>query len=263
MFSLDVAAPLWEAFLNEVTGDWAINDFAPARRHRRRRPWTRSPATSRRSGPGRRSTSSSSRARCPATTPTSPGVEVVRGADEPWYRWQDGCDGRAADARATSTSTTPKPAIPAGTRPTGLDPPCPTRRRRQGATARHEAHDGATSTTVLPAVRADLGRPVRARRRRVTRAAREPQSPSRASRVGLSRRAIGPPEPTDEPDRAARPSRPRAAGPDARAAGHRRPSRPPPSRRSPAEPTERRRPSRPRHPPAVAEPPQRGRVAGG
>jgi membrane peptidoglycan carboxypeptidase len=93
VFSLDVAAPIWDAFLSEVTRTWEIRDFRRPDGVSRARvdaftgyapsAWSR-----------RQVDELFIRGTAPREDPYLHGVDVVRGADEAWYRWEDGCDGR-------------------------------------------------------------------------------------------------------------------------------------------------------------------------
>jgi len=94
VFSLDVAAPIWDAFLSEVTRGWEIRDF--------RRP--DGLTTARVDAFTGYAASQFSRDQvneifirgtAPGDDPYLRGLEVVRGADGAWYRWENGCDGRA------------------------------------------------------------------------------------------------------------------------------------------------------------------------
>jgi membrane peptidoglycan carboxypeptidase len=95
VFSLDVAAPIWDAFLSEVTRRWQVNDFRrPDRLETARvdvftgfRPseWSRGQLTEY-FLPGT----------APGADPYVRGVEVIRGSDDRWYRWSDGCEGSPA-----------------------------------------------------------------------------------------------------------------------------------------------------------------------
>jgi membrane peptidoglycan carboxypeptidase len=92
VFSLDVAVPLWDAFLTDVTRNWEVRDFE--------RPsglsshqvdaWTGY-------SPSAWSQRQESELFIDGTAPTSDpyirGLEVVRGSDGQWYRWQAGCEG--------------------------------------------------------------------------------------------------------------------------------------------------------------------------
>jgi membrane peptidoglycan carboxypeptidase len=93
VFSLDVAAPIWDAFLSEVTRSWEVRSFGrpdglttaqvdvftgyqPSQ-------WSRQQTSElflRDTSPGR--------------DPYLRGVEVVRGADGGTYLWEDGCEGQ-------------------------------------------------------------------------------------------------------------------------------------------------------------------------
>jgi penicillin-binding protein 1A len=94
VFSLDVAAPIWDAFLSEVTRTWEIRDF--------KRPGGLSSERVdaftgyRASEFSRRQVNELFiRGTTPGDDPYLAGMEVVRGADDAWYRWEDSCDGRA------------------------------------------------------------------------------------------------------------------------------------------------------------------------
>jgi hypothetical protein len=93
VFSLDVAAPIWDAFLTEVTRTWQVNDF--------RRPDGLSTArvdafTGYAANQFSRDqvTELFIRGTAPGDDPYLTGLEVVRGADGSWYRWKGSCDGR-------------------------------------------------------------------------------------------------------------------------------------------------------------------------
>jgi len=93
VFSLDVAAPIWDAFLTDVTRNWEVRDF--------KRPsglntvsvdaWT-GYAPSRYS---RRSVNELFiRGTSPTADPYIQSMEVVKGSDGQWYRWHDSCEGK-------------------------------------------------------------------------------------------------------------------------------------------------------------------------
>jgi hypothetical protein len=90
VFSLDVAAPVWDGFLSEVTRRWAVNGFARPRGLERARVdaftgYTPSQWSQRQVDElfleGTR----------PGRDPYLRGVEVVRGSDGQWYLWSEGC----------------------------------------------------------------------------------------------------------------------------------------------------------------------------
>jgi membrane peptidoglycan carboxypeptidase len=92
VFSLDVAAPLWDSFLTEVTRSWEVRDFA--------RPsgisshqvdaWTGfSPSAYSQ----RQESELFIDGTAPGSDPYIRGLQVVRGSDGQWYRWQEGCEG--------------------------------------------------------------------------------------------------------------------------------------------------------------------------
>ena len=91
VFSLDVAAPIWDAFLTSVTRTWEVNDFA--------RPggistasvdaWT-GYAPSQYSQ--RQVNELFIRGTAPAADPYLTSMEVVKGEDGQWYRWDDRCE---------------------------------------------------------------------------------------------------------------------------------------------------------------------------
>ena len=95
VFSLDVAAPVWDAFLSEVTRRWQVNDFrrpdgletasVDVFTGYRPSPWSRDQVTEL-FLPGT----------VPGSDPYLRGVEVVRGSDDRWYLWSDGCEGSPA-----------------------------------------------------------------------------------------------------------------------------------------------------------------------
>jgi membrane peptidoglycan carboxypeptidase len=92
VFSLDVAAPVWDAFLSEVTRRWQVNDFrAPdgletasvdAFTGFRPSEWSRE-----------RANELFLRGTAPGADPYIRGLDVVRGTDGRWYRWSNGCEG--------------------------------------------------------------------------------------------------------------------------------------------------------------------------
>ncbi len=92
VFSLDAAAPLWQAVMNEVTEDWRINAFdrpsgivtATVDAHTGFRPsvWSREQVEE-----------LFVRGTAPDEDPWIVGLEVTRGPDGRWYRWRDGCEG--------------------------------------------------------------------------------------------------------------------------------------------------------------------------
>ncbi len=93
VFSLDVAAPLWDAFLTDVTRTWEVRDF--------RRP---SGLTSARVDawtghiPSQYSRRQVNELFIKGTSPTEDpyirAMDAVKGSDGQWYQWQDSCDGR-------------------------------------------------------------------------------------------------------------------------------------------------------------------------
>ena len=183
-------------------------------------------------GPGSRSASCSSGARPRATTPTCAGVEVVRGRGRR-RRTSGRTAARASRARAaTSSSTMPRRTTPAGTRPNkGW-----IRRARRGAgvgadVSTRQAHlHGLLLRALLPALRAVLGRTLRADPVVRGGAVREPQRLGLAVRVAVPRavrRAVAvrgaDRRPRAHPERHCRSRRPSPP---------RSPSRPPPRRRS-------------------------------
>ena len=173
--SLDTSAPLWSAILSDVSKGMPIDGFEPrqAEGPRRRRPSTRSPASSPAAHRARRSTSCSSRApsRRSRTTSASGRRSTRRRAS---------AGGRAASGRwspgRSSTTATSRPAPGPGRRPTS-----PGRRARPAARAsgrpEGHAHRLLLRRRVLP-VRPDLGQQrlradearARSRRRPPTRA---------------------------------------------------------------------------------------------
>ncbi len=92
VFSLDAAAPLWQAVMSEVTSDWRINDFDrpdgvvtdTVDAHTGYEPsvWSR-----------RQEQEVFVRGTTPDEDPWIVGLDVTRGADGDWYRWRDGCEG--------------------------------------------------------------------------------------------------------------------------------------------------------------------------
>jgi peptidoglycan glycosyltransferase len=92
VFSLDAAAPLWQAVMNEVTADWRVNDFdrpsgivtATVDAHTGYRPsvWSREQVEE-----------VFVKGTVPDEDPWIVGLDVVRGPDGEWYRWRDGCEG--------------------------------------------------------------------------------------------------------------------------------------------------------------------------
>jgi membrane peptidoglycan carboxypeptidase len=93
VFSLDVAAPVWDAFLTDVTRTWEVRDFrAPDGLARAEvdvftghapSAWSR-----------RHVSELFLRGTAPGEDPYLRGVEVVRGADGGQYLWQSGCQGQ-------------------------------------------------------------------------------------------------------------------------------------------------------------------------
>ncbi len=94
VFSLDVAAPIWDAFLSEVTRRWEVHDFArpDGLSHGQRRRLHRLRALV--LVPRSRSTEFFLRGTSPGEDPYLRGEEVVRGADGGTYLWEDGCEGQ-------------------------------------------------------------------------------------------------------------------------------------------------------------------------
>ena len=92
VFSLDVAAPLWDAFLTDVTKNWEVRDFT--------RPsglatynvdaWTGHT-------PSQYSRRSYNELFITGTAPTADpyieSVQVVKGSDGAWYKWNEACEG--------------------------------------------------------------------------------------------------------------------------------------------------------------------------
>jgi penicillin-binding protein 1A len=93
VFSLDVAAPIWDAFLSEVSRSWEVRDFVrpdgltsasvdvftgyqPSQ-------WSRE-----------QTTELFLRGTAPGKDPYLHGLEVVRGADGGTYLWEAGCEGQ-------------------------------------------------------------------------------------------------------------------------------------------------------------------------
>ena len=92
VFSLDVAAPIWDAFLTDVTRSWEVRDF--------KRPGGLSTARvdawtgHQPSAYSRRQVSELFlRGTSPGRDPYITGIEVTRGTDGRWYRWHDSCEG--------------------------------------------------------------------------------------------------------------------------------------------------------------------------
>ena len=93
VFSLDVAAPVWDEFLTDVTRGWEVRDFrAPDGLARASvdaftgytpSPWSR-----------RQASELFLRGTAPGEDPYLRGVEVVRGADGGQYLWEPGCQGQ-------------------------------------------------------------------------------------------------------------------------------------------------------------------------
>ncbi|MEA2026702.1 MAG: hypothetical protein U9O18_08420, partial [Chloroflexota bacterium] len=92
VFSLDVAAPIWDAFLTDVTRSWEVHDF--------KRPgdlttarvdaWTGYTP----SQYSRRSVNELFiRGTSPARDPYITSMKVVKAGDGQWYRWHDSCEG--------------------------------------------------------------------------------------------------------------------------------------------------------------------------
>jgi penicillin-binding protein 1A len=92
VFSLDVAAPLWDAFLTDVTKSWAVRDF--------RRPsglasypvdaWTgHTPSAYSR----RQYTELFTAGTAPTADPYLKSMEVIKGSDGKWYKWHESCEG--------------------------------------------------------------------------------------------------------------------------------------------------------------------------
>ena len=164
VFSLDVAAPIWDAFLSEVTRGWEVRDFA--------RPdglTTAGVDVFTGSEPSQWSREQTTefflRGTAPGKDPYLRGLEVVRGPDGGTYLWEEGCEGqpRTRGYLVLDDAESAFPSWNAG-RP-GLAqagaPGC--RRGRQRL--QHQAHlHGLLLRALLPALRSDLGRPLRARR---------------------------------------------------------------------------------------------------
>ena len=93
VFSLDVAAPVWDAFLTDVTRTWEVRDFrAPDGLARAEVDVFTGGAPSTWS---RRQTSELFiRGTAPGTDAYLRGIEVVRGADGDQYLWEAGCAGQ-------------------------------------------------------------------------------------------------------------------------------------------------------------------------
>ncbi len=92
VFSLDVAAPIWDAFLTDVTSRWEVRDFV-------RPGGLTNTAVDVFTGyqPSRWSREQVSELFIngtePGKDPYLKGVEVVKGPDGRMYRWEDGCEG--------------------------------------------------------------------------------------------------------------------------------------------------------------------------
>ena len=160
VFSLDVAAPVWDAFLTEVTRRWQVNDFrrpdgletasVDVFTGFRPSPWSRDQATE---------------LFLPGTTPGRDpylrGVEVVRGSDDRWYRWSDGCEGSPTTRGylVLDDAEADQPLLERGDR--WLDPARTAGARRRGRRlAREDDVHGLLLRAVLPALRPILGWPV-------------------------------------------------------------------------------------------------------
>ncbi len=92
VFSLDVAAPLWDAFLTDVTRSWEVRDFSKPSGLSTHTvdAWTGHipSAYSRRQYSELFITGTA-----PTTDPYIRSVQVVRGSDREWYKWHDSCEG--------------------------------------------------------------------------------------------------------------------------------------------------------------------------
>ncbi|MEX1295039.1 MAG: transglycosylase domain-containing protein, partial [Candidatus Limnocylindrales bacterium] len=93
VFSLDVAAPLWDAFVTDVTRNWAVRDFDPPSGLSTYAvdAWTgHTPSQySRRSYDELFITGTA-----PTADPYLRSMEVIRGSDGQWYRWNEACEGQ-------------------------------------------------------------------------------------------------------------------------------------------------------------------------
>ena len=287
VFSLDVAAPIWDAFLSEVTRGWEVRDFArpegltTARRGRLHglRTLTVVARADQRVLPARHGARRGPLPARPAGRARTGRRHVPLGG---------GLPGAAAHARLPGPRRrgVGLPELERG-RP-GLDQAGPPGTRRRCQRVEHEAHlHGLLLRALLPALRSDLGRPLRAhallqpgalgqpqrlavghppchrrhhrcrrrsppRRRRLPPSHPSPRpSPRRSPRSGHSR----PPSPRrSRPTPSRPPSRRRSRRPRP-SRQHRRPSRPASHRSgSPASPrpTSQAWPPRPRRPAAVA-----------
>ncbi len=91
VFSLDVAAPVWEAFISDVTKSWEVHDFARPDRITTASvdAWTGFiPSEYSR----RQVNELFIRGTAPTADPYLVSMKVVKGQDGQWYRWQDGCE---------------------------------------------------------------------------------------------------------------------------------------------------------------------------
>ena len=115
----------------EVTRSWQVNDFRRPDGPRDRARGRVHGLTRRRSGRVDQVSELFMRGTAPGEDPYLRGVEVVRGTDDAGIAGRTAARAELARA-ATSTSLTPKPTNPAGTRRSGLDPARPARHGRRG-----------------------------------------------------------------------------------------------------------------------------------
>jgi len=92
VFSLDVAAPLWDAFITDVTRNWEVRDFPrpSGLSSYRVDAWTGHVPSpySRRQYDELFVTGTA-----PTADPYIRSLEVIKGSDGRWYRWDDRCEG--------------------------------------------------------------------------------------------------------------------------------------------------------------------------
>jgi len=94
VFSLDVAAPLWDSFLTDVTKNWEIRDFKrpSGLSSQRVDAWTgHAPSAYSR----RQHNEWFITGTAPTTDPYIKSLKVIKGSDGNWYKWHDSCEGTA------------------------------------------------------------------------------------------------------------------------------------------------------------------------
>ncbi|MGD8486923.1 MAG: transglycosylase domain-containing protein, partial [Chloroflexota bacterium] len=92
VFSLDVAAPLWDAFVTDVTRSWEVRDFARPSGLSTRSvdAWTgHVPSPHSRQQYGELFITGTA----PTTDPYIRSMQVIKGDDGTWYRWHESCEG--------------------------------------------------------------------------------------------------------------------------------------------------------------------------